>query len=96
MDQGSKSRQQPREPQQPQRQQPQQKGQPQSPEGKPEQQMGEGSYEGTRDYNQRTEQYLQSHDVKADAEAARPRSEQEAREMKEAEREGRSHSKGEH
>ncbi|WP_332814094.1 hypothetical protein [Ramlibacter sp.] len=78
----------------------QQQGQPEDPQpssgGRPRQQMGEGSYEGTRDYNQRTDQYLKSHDVKADAEAARPRSEQEAREMKEAEREGRSHSKGEH
>ena len=63
-------------------------------QGKP-QQMGEGSYEGTRDYNQRTEEYLRTHDVDKDAEAAKPRSEQEARELEEAEREGRSHSKGE-
>ncbi|HYD77789.1 hypothetical protein [Ramlibacter sp.] len=100
MNQDRKSRQQSQQQQQPQQraqsQDPKKGGQQPSPEGKPQQQMGEGSYEGTRDYNQRTEEYLKSHDVKSDAEAARPRSEQEAREMKEAEREGRSHSKGEH
>jgi hypothetical protein len=58
-----------------------------------QQQMGEGSYEGTRDYNQRTADYLKTHDVKKDAEAAQPKSEQEAREMKAAEEEARSHSK---
>jgi hypothetical protein len=60
------------------------------------QEMGEGSYEGTRDYNQRTADYLKKADVEADAKAARPKSEQEARDMKQAEDEGRSHSKGEH
>jgi hypothetical protein len=64
------------------------------PEAK-EQQMGEGSYEGTRDYNRRTQDYLKSHDVEQDAEAAKPRSEQEARDMQRAEEEGKSHSKGE-
>ena len=58
--------------------------------------MGEGSYEGTRDYNQRQAEYMKTHDVRKDAEAARPKSEQEAREMREAEDEGKSHSKGEH
>jgi len=62
--------------------------------GKP-QQMGEGSYEGTREYKERTERYLEKADVEADAEKAKPRSEQEARDMKEAEDEGRSHSRGE-
>ena len=57
------------------------------------QQMGEGSYEGSRDYKERTEKYLKSHDVRKDAEAAQPKSEQEAREMKAAEEEGKSHSK---
>jgi hypothetical protein len=60
-----------------------------------EQQMGEGSYEGTREYNRRTEEYLKKADVERDAEAAKPRSEEEARELKRAEDEGRSHSKGE-
>ncbi len=57
------------------------------------QQMGEGSYEGTRDYNRRTQEYLEKADVEKDAEAARPRSEQEARELEQAEKEGRSHAK---
>ena len=57
--------------------------------------MGEGSYEGTREYKERTERYLEKADVEADAEKAKPRSEQEARELKQAEDEGRSHSKGE-
>lgn len=62
---------------------------------KKEQQMGEGSYEASRDYKQRTEDYLKKADVEADAEAAKPRSEQEARDLDQAEEEGRSHSKGE-
>lgn len=60
-----------------------------------EQQMGEGSYEGTRDYNKRTAEYLKTHDVKKDAEAAKPRSADEQRDMEKAEEEGKSHSKGE-
>ena len=61
------------------------------PEGKkqPEQQMGEGSYEATRDYQKDIGEYLEKADVASDAEAAKPRSEQEARELEEAEREGR-------
>ena len=66
---------------------------PQAQQG--DQQMGEGSYEGTRDYNQRTQEYLKKADVEADAQKAKPRSEEEARELKQAEDEGRSHSKGE-
>lgn len=61
-----------------------------------QQQMGEGSYEATRDYQKNIKDYLKDADVEADAEAAKPRSEGEAREMEEAEREGKSHSKGEH
>jgi hypothetical protein len=64
--------------------------------GSKEQQMGEGSYEGTREYNERTKEYLKKADVEADAQAAKPRSEEEAREIEKAEEEGRSHSKGEH
>jgi len=63
------------------------------PQGK--QQMGEGSYEATRDYQQDIEDYLRNADVKADADAAKPRSEAEARELERAEEEGKSHSKGE-
>ena len=57
------------------------------------QQMGEGSYEATRDYQKNIGDYLKRADVQADAEAARPRNAGEAREMERAEREGRSHSK---
>jgi hypothetical protein len=57
---------------------------------------GEGSYTATRDYQKNIKDYLGHADVGADAEAAKPRSESEARELEEAEREGRSHSKGEH
>jgi hypothetical protein len=64
------------------------------PAGK-QQQMGEGSYEGTREYNERTKEYLKKADVDADAKASQPRSADEAREMEKAEEEGKSHSKGE-
>lgn len=57
------------------------------------QQMGEGSYEATRDYQKNIGDYLKKADVKKDAEAARPRSEAEAAELKKAEEEGRSHAK---
>ena len=60
------------------------------------QQMGEGSYEATRDYQKNIKEYLEKADVEADAEAAKPRSESEARDIEQAEREARSHSKGEH
>ena len=60
-----------------------------------EQQMGEGSYQGSRDYKERTEEYLKNADVEADAEKAKPNSEQEARDMEQAEEEAKSHSKGE-
>lgn len=63
--------------------------------GQRAQQMGEGSYEASADYKERTEEYLKKADVEADARAAKPRSEQEAKDLEEAEREGRSHSKGE-
>jgi hypothetical protein len=63
--------------------------------GARQQQMGEGSYEGSADYKKRTEEYLKTHDVEKDAEAAKPKSEQEARDMERAEEEGKSHSKGE-
>lgn len=56
---------------------------------------GEGSYSATRDYQKNIKEYLDKADVERDAEAAKPRSESEAREIEQAEREGRSHSKGE-
>jgi hypothetical protein len=56
---------------------------------------GEGSYTATRDYQKNIKDYLDKADVQSDAEKSRPRSDAEAREMDDAEREGRSHSKGE-
>lgn len=54
---------------------------------------GEGNYEATRDYNQRTKEYLKSADVTEDARKAAPRNPQEAREMQQAEAEGKRHAK---
>lgn len=56
---------------------------------------GEGSYTATRDYQKNIKEYLDQADVASDAQAAKPRSESEARELEQAEREGKSHSKGE-
>ena len=56
---------------------------------------GEGSYTATRKYQLDLKEYLDKADVAADAEAAKPRSEEEARELEQAEREGKSHSRGE-
>lgn len=57
------------------------------------QQIGEGSYEGTRDYQKSIKTYLEDADVAADARAARPADEDEANELRQAEQQGRSHSK---
>ena len=62
---------------------------------RPQQEMGEGSYQATRDYQKNIGEYLSHADVDADARQAKPRSDAEARELDQAEREGRSHSKGE-
>ena len=56
---------------------------------------GEGSYSATRNYQKDIKDYLDKADVESDAEASKPRSESEARDLEQAEREGKSHSKGE-
>ena len=56
---------------------------------------GEGSYSATRNYQKDIGEYLKDADVEKDMEASKPRSDDEAREMEDAEREGKSHSKGE-
>jgi len=56
---------------------------------------GEGSYSATRNYQKDIKEYLEKADVDKDAEAAKPRSDSEARELEDAEREGKSHSRGE-
>lgn len=57
------------------------------------QQMGEGSYEDARNYQEGVQNYLANADVAADAQAARPADAAEAAKLKEAEQEGLSHSK---
>jgi hypothetical protein len=75
--------------------QPQAQGQSQSQGQGQGQVEGEGSYSATRNYQKDIKEYLDKADVEKDAEAAKPRSESEARELEEAEREGKSHSRGE-
>jgi hypothetical protein len=54
---------------------------------------GEGSYKGTRDYNKRTEKFVDSGKVEEAAEQAAPENAQEAHEMSKAERIGKSKAK---
>ena len=56
-------------------------------------QIGEGSYEATRDYQKNIKSYLDKADVTSDAKAARPATPEEAADLKKAEQEGLSHSK---
>jgi hypothetical protein len=56
---------------------------------------GEGSYSGSKDYNKRTQKFVDSGKVDEAANKAAPKSEQEAREMQEAERVGKRHIKEE-
>ena len=56
---------------------------------------GEGSYTGSKEYNKRTKKFVDSGKVQEAANDAAPKSEQEAREMKEAERIGKQHVKDE-
>ncbi|HWA36863.1 MAG TPA: hypothetical protein VG873_03280 [Burkholderiales bacterium] len=56
---------------------------------------GEGSYKGSKDYNERTQRFVESGKVEDAARAAKPQSEEEAHQMHKAERIGKQHSKGE-
>lgn len=56
---------------------------------------GEGNYKATRDYNERTKDFIESGKVDEAAERSKPKNEKEARDMREAEEAGKSHSKGE-
>ena len=56
---------------------------------------GEGSYSGSKDYNQRTLKFVDSGKVDQAAQAAKPKSKDEAREMSDAERAGKEHARGE-
>ena len=59
------------------------------------QQYGEGSSSGSKQYNDGLKKHMNQHDVEKEALDAKPRSEEEARQMEEAERIGKSRSKGE-
>jgi hypothetical protein len=69
-----------------------QQQQAQGGEGK---EFGEGNYKATRQYNQGLKDHVENHDIEREARDAEPRSAAEAREMEEAERIGRSKSRGE-
>jgi hypothetical protein len=56
---------------------------------------GEGSYSGSKEYNKRTQKFVDSGKVDDAAKNAAPKSEQEAKEMKQAERVGKQHIKEE-
>lgn len=58
------------------------------------QQYGEGSYSGTRQYNEGLKDHVKNHDIEREARNAAPRSAAEEKEMEEAERIGRSKARG--
>jgi hypothetical protein len=58
-------------------------------------QYGEGSYSGTRQYNDGLKEHVENHDIEREARDAEPRNASEEQEMEQAERIGRSKSRGE-
>jgi len=56
---------------------------------------GEGNYEATRQYNQGVKEHMDKHDIEKEARDAAPKSDAEAKEMLDAEREAASRSKAE-
>ena len=56
---------------------------------------GEGSYTGSKDYNQRTKKFVESGKVEEAARNAEPKSEEEKHAMQKAERIGKERAKGE-
>jgi hypothetical protein len=54
---------------------------------------GEGSYSGTKDYNERTKKFVQSGKVDQAAQDAEPKSEEEKQAMRKAERIGKQRAK---
>ena len=56
---------------------------------------GEGSYTGSKDYNERTKKFVQSGKMDQAARDAEPKSEEEKHAMQKAERMGKERSKGE-
>jgi len=64
-----------------------------NPNGNPKGEYGEGNYAASRDYNQRTKEFIDAGRVEEAAQDAHPRDEVEAEEMAEAERQGKSRAK---
>lgn len=56
---------------------------------------GEGSYSGSKDYNERTKKFVQSGKMDQAARDAEPKSEEEKHAMQKAERMGKERAKGE-
>ncbi|HWI36712.1 MAG TPA: hypothetical protein VNU64_09675 [Burkholderiales bacterium] len=56
---------------------------------------GEGSYTGSKDYNERTKKFIDSGKVDEAARDAEPRNEEEKQSMQKAERIGKEHAKAE-
>jgi hypothetical protein len=56
--------------------------------------QGEGDYDAARQHRKRVEKFAAEHDTERLAREAEPASEQEERELRDAEREGRSRTKG--
>ena len=56
---------------------------------------GEGNYEASKDYNERTKRFVQSGQVEQAAEQAAPHDAKEAAELEQAEAEGKRRAKGE-
>jgi hypothetical protein len=56
---------------------------------------GEGSYSGTKDYNERTRKFMDAGKVGEAARKAEPKSAEEKHAMQKAERVGKEHAKGE-
>ena len=56
---------------------------------------GEGSYSGSKDYNERTKKFMEQGKVEEAARRAEPKSEQERQAMAKAERIGKQHAKEE-
>jgi hypothetical protein len=54
---------------------------------------GEGNYEAAREYDKGVEEFVDSGKVEEAARKAKPRTQQEAREMEQAEQEGLKHAK---
>ena len=54
---------------------------------------GEGSYTGSKDYNERTKKFIDSGKVDKAAQDAEPRSTEEAKDMEKAEEIGKKHAK---